>query len=311
MGKNSLLIYCLTALITIIWGTTWLAIKVGLDGVSPLTGAALRFLVAGAVLLYFARRRGASPPSNAKSLRHIGIFGICMFFIPYGLVYWGEQRIPSNLASILFSAMPFWVLLYAHFMVPGERFQWQQAIGMALGFLGVILIFGESDYHASDYFTLGMLAVLASAASSGFASVWVKKYQHEIHHFQTTAYGMLLGAFLLLVASRFEPHRFFIPNAMTIGSIVYLGVFGSAVTFSVYTWLMHHVPVVKLSFITFLSPVVAIVVGWVFLHETLEPKTLAGAALILLGIFAADARAYLGIFSRRRLKHPQQHSSIT
>jgi len=311
MKKNPVIIYSLTALITLIWGTTWMAIKIGLNGASPLTGAALRFLVAGIVLLSWSRVRGVTPPSTARGLRHVVVFGLCMFFIPYGLVYWGEQHIPSSLASILFSAMPFWVLLYAHLLIPEERFRWQQALGMAIGFFGVVLIFGESGYRLTDYFTLGMLAVLASAASSGFASVWVKKYHSEIHHFQTTAYGMLLGAFLLLVTSRFEPHRFFIPDLPTVGSILYLGIFGSAVTFSVYTWLMHHVRVVKLSFITFLSPLVAIFAGWLVLGETLELKTFLGTALVFMGIFTADARTYFNLLTGHHRVSPSRHSSLS
>lgn len=290
--------YALIILITIIWGTTWLVIKVGLEGVSPLLGAGLRFLIAGTGLWLLAKYRDDHISGGTRQIRHIIIFGIFMFSLPYGLVYWGEQYIPSSLASILFSAMPFWVLLYAHLMVPAERFRWEQCLGILLGFTGVILIFSEGEFRLTNEYTLGMLAVLGSSACSGFASVWGKRYSKEIHPFSTTAYGMMLGSLLLLLFSRFEPNRHLIPDFRTLGSIVYLGVFGSAVTFSVYFWLMNHVRVVKLSLITFLSPLVAIFLGWILLNETLSLRVFIGTGLVFLGIFTADAQKYIQRFRR-------------
>lgn len=285
--------YGLIILITLIWGTTWLVIKVGLDGISPLFGAGLRFLLAGSVLLGLAKIRGEQTPRSMRQIRHVLIFGVFMFSLPYGLVYWGEQHIPSNLASILFSAMPFWVILYAHLMVPDERFRWEQAVGSAIGFTGVLIIFSEGEFNLTSMFTLGMLAVFGSSACAGFASAWGKRFSDEINHFQTTAYGMLTGSLLLLLFSRFEPNRFFQADWLTIGSIVYLGIFGSAVTFSVYFWLMKHVKVVKLSFITYLSPIVAIIAGWLILNETLSLRIFIGAAIVFVGIFTADIKKYV------------------
>lgn len=300
MFKTTLKIYLLIALITVIWGTTWLVIKVGLDGVSPLLGAGLRFLVAGTTLSLIARLLGRKRPQGNRDIRHIIIFGIFMFSVPYGMVYWGEQFIPSSLASILFSAMPFWVIFFAHLLIPEERFQWQQGLGTVLGFIGVILIFSEGKFNLSNTFTLGMLAILLSTACSGFASVWGKHFTNEIDTLSTTAYGMMFGSLLLLIFSQFETHRFFSPNFLTIGSILYLGIFGSAVTFSIYFSLMRRVAVVKLSFITFLSPIVAIFAGWLVLHETLGANAFLGTGLVFLGIFTADAKRYLSVLRRNR-----------
>lgn len=298
MQPNTLKVFTLGALITIVWGTTWLVIKVGLGGASPLMSAGLRFLVAGTALSVIARMRGAKRPEGFQEIRHVIIFGVFMFFIPYGLVYWAEQFIPSSLTSIIFSAMPFSVILFAHFLVPAERFRIQQAIGTTIGFVGIILIFGEDNFNVTSTFTLGMIAVLLSSACSGFASVWGKKFSREINPFMTTAYGMMLGSLLLLLFSRFEADRFFTPDFLTIGSIVYLGLFGSAFTFSVYFWLMRHVAIVKLSFITFVSPIVAIFLGWLILNETLSISTFIGAGLVFLGIFLADLKQYVRYFRR-------------
>ncbi len=290
--------YLLISLITFIWGTTWLVIKVGLDGVSPLLGAGLRFLIAGTGLWILAKSRGGAPPGSVRQIRHIIVFGVFMFSVPYGLVYRGEQYIPSSLASILFSAMPFWVVVYAHLLIPSERFRREQGLGILIGFIGVVVIFSEGTFRLTSQFTLGMLSVLGASACSGFASVWGKRYSKEIHVFHTTAYGMMLGSLLLLLFSRLEPNRFFIPDFPTIGSILYLGVFGSAVTFSVYFWLMNHVRVVKLSLITFLSPLVAIFLGWVLLSETLSLRVFIGTGMVFTGIFIADAQKYIEKFRR-------------
>ncbi|MBD3276629.1 MAG: EamA family transporter [Candidatus Marinimicrobia bacterium] len=299
MQPNTLKVFTLGTLITIVWGTTWLVIKVGLGGASPLMSAGLRFLVAGTALSVIARMQGAKRPEGFQEIRHVIIFGVFMFFIPYGLVYWAEQFIPSSLTSIIFSAMPFSVILFAHFLIPAERFRIQQAVGTTIGFIGIVLIFGEGNFNVTSSFTLGMIAVLLSSACSGFASVWGKKFSKEINPFMTTAYGMMLGSLLLLLFSRFEADRFFIPDFLTVGSIVYLGLFGSAFTFSVYFWLMRHVAIVKLSFITFVSPIVAIFLGWLILNETLSASTFIGAGLVFLGIFLADFKQYVRYFRKR------------
>lgn len=296
---KSLKIIVLASLITLIWGTTWLVIKIGLGGASPLLSAGLRFLIAGTVLLSLVKIKHVPKPEGVRELRHIIILGIFMFFVPYSLVYWGEQYIPSSLASIIFSAMPFSVIFFAHLLIPTEKFQLRKGIGTTIGFIGIILIFSEGHFNISNHFTLGMAAVLLSTTCSGFASVWGKKFREEIHPFQTTAYGMMFGSLLLLLFSQFEPDRFFTPDLLTVGSILYLGIFGSAVTFSVYFWLMHHVEVVQLSFITFLSPVVAIFVGWLFLNEVLSVQTFLGSGLVFLGIFLADYKKYADYFWQR------------
>lgn len=298
MPKTSLKTFLLIALITSIWGTTWLVIKIGLNGVSPLLGAGLRFLVAGATLSLMARIRGRKRPHGNRAISHVIVFGVFMFSIPYGLVYWGEQYIPSSLASIIFSAMPFGVIFFAHLLIPEERFNMKQGLGTVLGFIGIILIFSDGEFNISNNFTLGMLAVLGSTACSGFASVWGKKFTREIDTLSTTAYGMMFGSLLLLIFSQFESARHLSPDLLTIGSIVYLGIFGSAVTFSVYFGLMRKIAVVKLSFITFLSPIVAIFSGWIILGETLGAHVFLGTTLVFLGIFTADAKRYISVFRR-------------
>lgn len=296
--KDTLKTLSLIALISLLWGTTWLAIKIGLDGVSPLLGAGIRFLIAGTTLLTIARSLGRVKPPNQQQIRHIIVFGVFMFFVPYSFVYWGEQYIPSSLASIIFSAMPFSVILFAHLLVPTERFQWQQGLGTLIGFAGIILIFSEGDFNMTENFTLGMLAVLGSTLCSGFASVWGKRFRNEIDPLYTTAYGMLFGSLLLMVFSQFEAQRYFVPNLPTIGSILYLGIFGSTVTFSVYFSLMQKVSVVKLSFTTFITPIVAIFVGWLVLDETLTIRVFLGTAIVFVGIIISDAQRYFSVFRR-------------
>ncbi len=287
-------------LISIIWGSTWLVIKIGLQSMTPLYGIAIRFTIASAILYLIMRLRGEKVALDRKSIALYVNLAILSFSFPFALVYWGEQYIASGLASVLFAAYPFVVAIGSHFFLSNEKLNMGKSAGILLGFTGVVIIFW-SDLKVSADNTLGMLAVLTSTVMQGSSLVMVKKANHHISPTSLSLGGMILGIILLYpLAFIFEDFSSLRFDAAGLGSILYLGTFGTVVTFVVYYWLLKRIEVVYLSLVSFVTPILAVILGAVWLKETLSQNIFLGAALVLMGIIIANGKDLLTVFSRRR-----------
>lgn len=208
------------------------------------------------------------------------------------MVYWAEQYVPSGLAAILFATFPLLVAVLAHFALPDERLTRRSVGGVLVGFLGVAVIFSE-DLHelGSPMVATASAVFLISPVVSAIANVAVKKWGSGIHPVSLTAVPMgMAGAIVGAAALALERDREIRFDGVSVGALLYLAILGSAFTFTVYYWLMSHVPATRLSLITYAIPVVAVVVGAVFLDEPLTERILAGAALVVLGVALAVAR---------------------
>lgn len=273
------------ALLCAIWGTTWAAIQIGLEGVPPFTGAALRFALAGAMLLALALARRVP---LGRSRREIGLWvanGLLSFVVCYGLVYWAEQWVPSGLAAVLFATYPLFVAMLAHVALPAESLRRLELLGIVVGFAGVATIF-SADFAAlgGERVALGALLLLLSPVAAAGGSVAVKRWGGGIHPFSLTAAPML-GAALALgaiawVTERARPVAW---NVVSVSALLYLTIAGSVVAFSLYYWLLAHVPVKRVALIAYVVPVVAMVIG-LFRGEPLTLRTIAGSLLVVAGV---------------------------
>ena len=274
------------ALLTLIWGTTWAVIRIGLQGVPPFTSVALRFAIAGSVLLALALaagvRLGRAP--HEKSLWVAN--GLLSFCISYSIVYWSEQYIPSGLAAVLFATMPLFVAVLAHLLLAHERLSPRAGIGLLLGFAGVAVVFSDDlALLGGEQVRRAALVLLVSPLASARATVAVKKWGTGVHPLSVSAVPMLLtGAVMGAFALLFERARPVVFDARSVGAILYLAILGSAVTFTVYYWLLARVTATQLALISYLIPVVALAVGAVLFAEPLRTRILAGSALILAGV---------------------------
>ena len=175
-------------LLTLIWGTTWAVIRLGLEGIPPLTGVALRFGIAGALLLALVRHFGVRFTWSRRELGLWAMNGLFSFSVSYTIVYWAEQHIPSGLAAVLFATYPLMVAVIAHFALPGERLGWSASVGILLGLAGVATIFSD------DLQVLGgararevALVMLVSPLVSAIATVAIKRWGKGIHPLSLTA----------------------------------------------------------------------------------------------------------------------------
>jgi drug/metabolite transporter (DMT)-like permease len=275
----------------VIWGTTWSVIQIGLEGIPPFTGVALRFTIAGALLTLLALARGTGLGRSRREIALAAANGLLGFTISYGVVYWAEQWVPSGLAAVLFATYPFFVAILAHFALPAEALRRLEVIGILVGFGGVATIFSE-DFSAlgGSQVSRGAVVMLLSPMAAAGASVAVKRWGRGIHPFSLTALPMLMtGAVMGVLALATESGRAVTWNGTSIAALLYLAVMGSAVTFSLYYWLLAQMPAKRLALIAYVVPVVAMAVG-AFRGEPLTLQTVAGSALVVVGVALAVRR---------------------
>ncbi len=267
-----------------IWGSTWLAIKVGLASLPPITFAGIRFMIAGGLLISYAAAKRIEFPKDKTSWRVMIFLSLTQIAVPYALTFWGEQYMTAGLTSLLFTTLPFFVVVFAHFIIPGERLTFRKLLAMLLCFTGVTIIFSrELMFTVSSI--LGGIAVVAAAGCAGCANVVAKKYSQSINSTVNVVVQMSVGAVLLtaagLVLERNVPLNF---DYTSVFAVLYLAVIGSAFAFAALYWLFTRMEVTRISLFTFITPIVAVLLGWVILGEKIDLNVVMGGSLILVGV---------------------------
>ena len=274
-----------------VWGSTWLAIKVGLHSVPPMIGAGIRFLIASSILYGVVQMRKIHIPVTPELRRLYIVLIFFSYSIPYGLVYWCQQFIPTGLSSILFAAFPFWVVLLSHALLENERLNVYKITGIVLGFTGLVIIFSRDVHWTDARGFLAMFGILLTTVMQAVSLVLIKKYAQPVSPFALNFVGMSVAAVLLLTAGLLvEATSTIIWDAAAIGSILYLSIVGSVIAFVTYHWLLKRVEAVYLSLVSFINPIIAVILGAVVLGETLATTVYLGAALVLVGILLANGR---------------------
>ncbi len=276
----------LIALLCLIWGSTWLGIKIGLEDSPPFLSAGLRFLIATIFLYIWAKCRGIRFSDYKDQIIKILIPGFFLYYLAYSLIYLGEQYINSGLTAVLFATFPFFVAIYATLLLKDEKLTRFKFLGLLTGFCGIILIFWDSLSFLGENLFAGMTGIILSAACSAYASVRVKRDLYSVEPIVISTYQMGLGT-LLLLGSGFllEKTSDFKLTYKSIGALLYLSFLGSALAFMAYYWLLKKIEVTKLSLITFITPIVALVLGWLILGEALTLYLLLGTILVIFGIW--------------------------
>ena len=281
----------LYAMLCLIWGSTWLAIKVGYGDLGPFNVAAIRFFIAGVVMAFVVSIAGARWPRGVAEWSLVAIVGVLMFAADYGLIYWSEQYIDSGLTAILFATLPLITILVAHPYLPGERITARKLAGTLLAFAGTMALFAD-HLQVDSGKTAPMFAVIVAAVCAAIASVASKRHGADLHPASLNAPAMLIGAAVLVAASFAIGDGFALPpDAGTWGAILYLAIAGSVLAFLVYFSMLKTWTVTSLSFIAVLTPAIALLLGFVFLDERPTAWTVVGAAMIVSGVALAVTRA--------------------
>jgi drug/metabolite transporter (DMT)-like permease len=279
----------LYALLVLIWSSTWVAIKIGLEDCPPLLGAGVRFAVAGVVLLAFATVQGR-PLRTDKRLA--AVLAAMPFALAYGLVYWGEQYIPSGLAAVLFGVLPLYTAFLGALLLPDQPLRARLVAGVLIAIGGLALAFAESADSGDPELALAGAAALALAPlGASVGNISIKLRAGELDAVVLNGWAMLAGGVLLLAASGIgESWAEAAWSAETVGSIAYLALIGSAVPFVVLTVLLRHLSAQAMSFLAMLLPFGALVFGAGLYSEDITARALGGAALVAAGLLIAQAR---------------------
>lgn len=269
-----------------IWGSTWLFIKLGLADLPPITFAGIRFVIACTILFGLIRIRRIPLPRARNDWILLAISGILSFGFNYGLVFWGEQYITSGLAALLQATLPAFGLVFAHFHLPAERLSWTRIFGVVLGVFGVGVVFSNQLTVSGTRALAGCVALILSAMFAAYSNVLVKAYGKHLNPAVLSAGQMFFGLLLLLaVGIPLEGNPFQLRwTPIAVIAMLYLAIVGSVIAFLLYYWLVLNMDVTKSMLIALVTPVVAVILGMIVLDEEFGWRTLAGGAMIILGI---------------------------
>jgi drug/metabolite transporter (DMT)-like permease len=274
-------------LLVVVWSSTWVAIKIGLEDCPPLLGAGIRFAAAGLVLLGFAVVQGRTLRTD---LALAAILALMPFAFAYGLVYWGEQHIPSGLAAVLFGVMPLYTAFLGAVLLPDQPLRARLVAGILIAIGGLALAFAESADSGDPELAIAGAAALALAPlGASVGNISLKLRGGELDAVSLNGWGMLGGGLLLLAASGIgESWGDAAWTAESVGSIAYLALIGSAVPFVALAVLLRHISAQATSFLAMLLPFGALVFGAALYSEAITLRALAGAALVAVGLLIAQ-----------------------
>jgi len=273
-------------ILCLVWGTTWFFIKLGLEDLPPISFAAARFVLALIILAAIILVQKIELPKTIRDWKLLALTGILQFSINYSLVFWSEQHISSGLAAVLQGMIPVFGLALAWFHLPEEKITWLKILAVLLGVIGVAIIFIEQLQVTSILAFVGCAAIVLGAYAAAHASILIKAYGSRIHPAGMLFGQMLCGILPLIIYGLVKEGNpiHFRWTWQALISILYLTIFGTILAFWLYYWLLSKIESTRAMVISLVTPLIAVVVGGIFLDEKLPPQTLFGGILILAGI---------------------------
>jgi drug/metabolite transporter (DMT)-like permease len=272
--------------VCIVWGTTYVAVKVSLETVPPFLQGGLRNLAAGLILGAALLARGARlPPREAWG--RLAILGFFMFLLGNGGVVWGTQHVPSGLAAVLVGTSPFWMVGVEAIVSPGPQLFLRQWVGLAIGFAGIVTLVWPDIAQGGamgHQFLLGVISVQIACAGWAVGSAYTRRHVMPADVLGSAAMQMFFGgAFLTALGTALGewPHLSF--TGRTAGAMIYLLLAGSVVAFAAYSYALRHLSVATVSLYTYINPVIAVALGTVLLGEPFHFRMVLAAAIILAG----------------------------
>lgn len=283
------------AVVCIVWGTTYLAIRIAIETIPPLALTAIRFILAGLIMAAIAVWRGETLPRDRKTLANLAFVGFLMVGIGNLAVVWAEQWVPSGIAALFVATAPFWMVVIEAFRSHGERLDLQSGIGMLLGFAGVAMLVtpGGAGPSWNMYFLAGAIAIQVGGIAWQLGSVRGKYNLQHVPLLASASLQMLFGGLIVGVVSLLigEPARFAM-NTRTFLALAYLTLFGSVLAYSAYVYALAKLRTTKVSLYAYINPVVAVILGWLILDESLTPMSIAAMIIILGGVALVQAAGF-------------------
>ncbi|HWZ00308.1 MAG TPA: EamA family transporter [Edaphobacter sp.] len=275
-------------IIYFVWGSTFLAIRIGVHEVPPLLFAAMRFFVAGFVLFGWMTARGEPSPTRRQWMSVL-LLALLIFLIDYGLLFWAEQRVPSGVAAVMLATIPVFIALSEILFLRTQRLTVRLAFALLVGVGGVAVLMSHSlNLGGSPIDRPGAVALIIASISWSIATALARRLPLPPSKVMSSGAQMLAGGIMLtLTAAAFGEFHNFHPSTVSSGawlSLIYLIIAGSIIGFTAYVWLIHHESPTKVGTYAYVNPVVAVVLGYFFGGEPLGSRTILGTMLVLISV---------------------------
>lgn len=281
------------ALLGLIWGSSFLWIRIAVQDTGPFTLVAFRLFFGLIGLMAIMAYKKLSFPRDKRTLLSLTIMGVINTALPFTLISWGETRIESSLASILNGTVPLFAIIIAHLWLHDERITFARVIGLIVGFIGVVILVGRDfDFRTLSGDFLGQLAVIAASVSYATAATFSRKYLRGQNPVVQATVPMLAADVLMwlslpavgFVAPALDAPNHFPTLPITWIALVWLGILGSCVAYILFFYLLNNWGVTRSTLVTYVFPVVGLFLGIVFLNETLDWRLVTGSVLVVSGI---------------------------
>lgn len=299
--------YAAFATVCIVWGTTYLFIRVALETIPPLLLTGSRFVAAGLLMVIVARLRGEALPGDFRTLAGLALTGFLMVGVGNLAVVWAEQWVPSGLAALLVATAPFWMAIIEAFRGNGERVDARGAIGLLIGFAGVAMLVTPRGAGGawSTGFLLGALAIQIGGMCWQLGSARSKYNLRHVPLLASAALQMLFGGVIVTIVGLAigEAPRFVL-TPRTFGALAYLTIFGSLIAYSAYVFALAHMRTTHASLYAYVNPVVAVILGRLILNEPLTWLSVLAMVVILSGV------ALVQTAGRRRLRPAESATEV-
>jgi drug/metabolite transporter (DMT)-like permease len=276
-------------LVYVFWGSTYLFIGMtSAEGIPPFVMCAMRFLIAGPLMLAACAVFGRNIRISRQEAVRLAVIGWLLLVGGNGGLAWAEQFVPTGFAALIIAVTPIWFLVLETFVFRGDRMSRRGLIGLAMGIVGIAILVWPKIMHRDELGAMqlvGSILLLFSSMSWAIGSVFSRKWQMKVDPLVATSWEMIFAGMghvvLVLLTGQFPQTKF---NQRGVLAVLYLVVFGSWIGYTAYIWLLKHVPTPKVATYAYVNPIVAVLLGWVVLHERFDHFMLAGTVVIVAAV---------------------------
>jgi drug/metabolite transporter (DMT)-like permease len=287
MKPNRALAIAAFVTVCIVWGTTYLFIRIAVETIPPVLLTASRYVFAGLVMTTVCLIRGERLPRDRKTLGNLALVGFLMVGVGNLAVVWAEQWVPSGMAALLVATAPFWMAITEMLRPDGDRLDLQRGIGMLVGFVGVAILVtpSSSGSHFDSHFVIGALVIQLGAIGWQLGSVRGKYSIKGVPLMVSASLQMLFGGVLTgIIGFALGEGPRFVVTPRTFAALAYLAIFGSIIAYSAYVYALAHIRTTNMSLYAYVNPVVAVLLGWLVLKEELTWVSIVAMCVILAGV---------------------------
>lgn len=302
--KNLLFAYLALAAVCIIWGTTYLALRIGVTQFPPFLFSMVRFLAAGPILVIFMLTLGKATWPDRTSVFHQAVSGFFMTTLGIAVVGYAEVYISSGIAAIICSMMPVWTIFINLLVTKDERPNWLIALGLLTGLAGILLIFGEHLTEFSDnHYQVGIFLTFAANLCWAIGSIYIKKKNQHSNPFLNAGLQMLFGGLFLipmsLVLDDYSAIRW---SDEVVYSLIYMILVGSVAAYACYSYAIKLLPMTIVSLYAYINPIVAVILGWLILDEKLNMRMGIAILIVITGIYLVNRGYQLKAYPIRAME---------